>query len=123
MRLILWLLLAFALSLLVSGAISVEFASLMKSGEEFIPVLLMLPLYLFLAITIFAAGAMFSGSRSTHGVIALGLAGLVIAATASVLTLTRGNMRESDAVTLASFGVSALSGLLVQWWVARRVVA
>ena len=112
---------AFALSLLVSGMVAVWIADFARAGEEFILVFIALPLFLLLAIVLFAVGVSLSGHKSTHRKLALGLAALIAAAIAGTMLLARASMHGSDAILLGTFAFSALAGLAVQWLLTRKL--
>lgn len=114
------LILAFIVSVLVAGLVATLLAIRINANAEFIAVWIALALFLIVGIVVFGMGALFSGERTTLTILALGLAGLVVAALAGVLALAA-SMHPADMTTLGTFTLSAFVGLLMQWLVVRRL--
>lgn len=100
---------------------AVWIADLTRAREEFILVFIALPLFLLLAIVLFAAGVSLSGYKSTHRILALGLAAFVVTAIGGIMLLSGAALRGSDGVMLGTFGFGALAGLAVQWLMTRKL--
>ena len=121
MRGFLRLLLAFILSGLAAGALSMQLAIWAAAREEYIVVISALALFLALATLTYAAGAILLNRRSALTVLTLGLALLIAAGVVGALALSHASPTSSDRFLLGSFSVSALIGLGVQWFVVRRL--
>lgn len=115
------LFLAFVMSFLVSGMVAIQLAQMTRARQEFVIVLVALTLFLVVGIVVFAFGAAVSGQNSTLTVLALGLAGLIVAALAAVLALTHNSVSSNDMTTLGTFALCALVGLLIQWLMVRQL--
>jgi hypothetical protein len=113
---------ALVLSLLIAGIVGVQLAIYWNINEEFIAVLVMIPVFAIIAMAVFAIAYSTAARSQTLNRAAALLVGIVLIAVGALFALVRfENGTPSDVTILIAFLVPALVTILIQWaLIARR---